>query len=164
MISIGILSDTHLTACTPEFQADACRAFSGCEMIIHAGDLTDTSILEAFAGKIVHAVQGNTCNFMTRQNLPMEKTLTLEGNIIGICHGAGPRASIEERVWNLFPHADCIIFGHTHEPLCTRRGKTLFINPGSFRSTGPFGSPATYAILTVAPEGLQAKIFSLSQS
>jgi putative phosphoesterase len=160
MLTVGILSDTHLTACTPEFLTAVKQAFSDCDTIIHAGDLTDISILAAFGTKTVHAVQGNTCNFMTRQSLPLTKALVLEGHTIGISHGAGPCATIEERVWNLFPEADCIIFGHTHTPLCEKRGGILFINPGSFRSTGPFGAPATYAVLTIDRNGLQADIRS----
>jgi len=164
MITVGILSDTHLTSTTPEFQRAVDRAFAGCSTIIHAGDLTDASILTVFGERPVHAVHGNTCNFATRQSLPQVKILTLEGYTIGINHGAGPCASIEERVWNLFPEADCIVFGHTHIPLCEKRGGILFINPGSFRCTGPFGSPASYAILTVGQNGLQANIRNLPLS
>jgi len=79
-------------------------------------------------------------------------------------NGADYSDLIEERVWNLFPEADCIVFGHTHIPLCEKRGGILFINPGSFRCTGPFGSPASYAILTVGQNGLQANIRNLPLS
>jgi uncharacterized protein len=161
MITIGILADTHISSCTEAFKAQTKRAFSSCDVIIHAGDLTDQSILSAFEGKEIHAVHGNMCNLTTKQSLPYEKLLEISGYSIGICHGAGLTATIEERMWNLFPDADCIIFGHTHTPLCERQGSTLFINPGSFRSTGSYGASATYAILTVDNQGMHAKIYTL---
>ena len=161
MITVGILADTHLSSCTMTFQLQTRKAFSGCDIILHAGDLTDLSILSAFAGKTLHAVQGNMCNITTKQTLPLEKCIEIGGYTIGICHGAGPRDTIEERVWNLFPQADCIIFGHTHAPVCENKGSVLFINPGSFQNSGPYGSPATYAILKLDNNGLQAQIHCL---
>ncbi len=161
MVTIGILADTHISSCTETFNSLTRVAFSTCDIIIHAGDLTDRSILSAFDGKIIHAVHGNMCNLLTKQELPCEKLISISGFSIGICHGAGPVATIEDRLWDLFPTADCIIFGHTHTPLCEKRGKVLFINPGSFRPSGPYGAPGTYAILVIDGKDMHAKIHTL---
>ena len=59
---------------------------------------------------------------------------------------------IELQLWGLFPEADCMIYGHTHRPVCHRQGGVLFINPGIFRATGPYGAPGTYAILEAGNE------------
>ncbi len=162
MITVGILSDTHLGHCTDIFLKNVRRAFADCTVIIHAGDLTDISIFEAFEGKIVHAVHGNMCNTHVQQALPHNKLITLEGIHIGICHGAGLRSTIEDRVWQLFPEADCIVYGHTHHPVCERKGGVLFINPGSFHSSGPYGAPATYALLQIDNSDIKASIHSLA--
>ncbi len=162
MIRVGILSDTHLQANSEPFARQCAAAFAGCDTIIHAGDLTDISILQAFKGKDVHAVCGNMCNRDTRQVLPEAKHIVLAGYSIGITHGAGPRHNIEERVFEQIPAADCIIFGHTHQPVCRRFGSTLLINPGSFSGTGRHGAAGTYALLTIDNNGLSASIHTVT--
>ena len=164
MKRIGILSDTHISSITEHFVRQCDAAFNGCEIIIHAGDLTDVSILSAFKGKEVHAVSGNMCNWITRQTLPEEQIIVIDGYSIGITHGAGPRHNIEDRVFSTFPQVDCIIYGHTHLPCCRKIGTTLLVNPGSFQGTGKFGFAGTYAILHLLENGIQSSIHSLSSS
>lgn len=166
MILVGILSDTHLHAINDSFVRQCTAAFANCSTIIHAGDLTDVTLLGVFKGKDIHAVCGNMCNLTTRQLLPSAKTITLGGYSIGISHGAGPRHTIEERVLDQFPHADCIVFGHTHEAICHRVGTTLLINPGSFSGTGRYGAAGTYALLAIDDTGgapLQAVLHTLPE-
>ncbi len=165
MIHVGILSDTHLNSCSDSFRRQVETVFAQCSIILHAGDLSDISVLEAFHGKEVHAVHGNMCNRESQQLLPNSKLITIGGYRIGLCHGAwGPRHTIEERVWAMFPTADCIVYGHTHHAVCHRVGGVLFINPGTFQSTGPHGAPGTCAILHInehaddRQKGLQAVI------
>jgi len=161
MIRIGIISDTHLSKNTLEFHQNCALAFAGCEAIIHAGDLTDISILAAFSGKDVHAVCGNMCNIATSQLLPQSKTVIFNGFTIGICHGAGPRHNIEERLIEIFPDVDCIVYGHTHLATCHTSGTTLFINPGSFEGTGRYGAAGTYGLLHIEQGNMNATIHQL---
>ena len=67
-------------------------------------------------------------------DVPSERVLEMEGFRILLCHGHtyGVKQSLlsagyaaEEQNLDLF------LFGHTHRPLVDRRGKTLFLNPGS---------------------------------
>ncbi|WP_136795146.1 metallophosphoesterase family protein [Desulfosediminicola ganghwensis] len=161
MIRVGILSDTHLDNCKPAFVETVQNVFSECQVIIHAGDITDISLLDSFVGKDIYAVHGNMCNHKTCTTLPEKRLVSLGGYAIGICHGAGPRHNIEDRMFDLFPLADCIVYGHTHQPVCHRIGKTLIINPGSFQATGRYGAPGTYALLTIAADGLNATLHEL---
>ncbi len=162
MTRIGILSDTHMTATDDFFSRQCAQAFSGCEIILHAGDLCDVSILSAFSGKHVHAVCGNMCNSGTRLALPEKKHIIIDGYSIGLTHGAGPRHNIEERVFGMFSEMSCIVYGHTHIPVCHTIGTTLFINPGSFQSTGKYGAVGTYAILHIDHDGISGTIHSLA--
>ncbi len=164
MIKVGILSDTHLSKSNSQFRKNCAVAFSGCDTIIHAGDLTDISLLSTFAGKEIYGVHGNMCNQSTRRILPEKKIITLKGYSIGICHGAGPRHNIEERLIELFPGADCIVYGHTHIATCHTADKTLFINPGCFQGTGLYGAPGTYGLLYIGPEGLKGVIHELGKN
>lgn len=162
MTKVGILSDTHLHSATTSFQRQCSKAFNGCDVIIHAGDLTDISILHAFSGKEVHAVCGNTCNRFVHQLLPREKLIVIGGYTIAITHGTGPRHNIEDRVFDSFPAADCIIFGHSHSPVCRKIGSTLLLNPGSFQATGRYGTGPSYGLLQIEPTGLTASLHTLS--
>jgi len=152
MITIGILSDTHLTKPTELFRKQAEKCFSGVDIILHAGDLTERSVLDVFSTKEVHAVHGNMCGHSCYNSLPGQKTIQVGGFIIGLAHGAGgPAYNIEERLWNALGPVDCIVYGHTHEPVCHRAGPVLFINPGRFASQPGYG-PGTYALLEVDHE------------
>ena len=142
MITIGVLSDTHLIQPDKGYVEKAKRSFVDADMILHAGDLTSLSVLDAFAGKTVHAVHGNMCGPRTREALPLSKTIEVEQFTIVLTHGAGFYHNTEERLFNEYGPVDCIVYGHTHKPACHRYGPTLMVNPGSFTATG------TYAIIS----------------
>ncbi|MCI5149020.1 MAG: hypothetical protein D3916_06485 [Candidatus Electrothrix sp. MAN1_4] len=61
IIKAGILSDTHLTRPDRDFITATQQCFADCEVIIHAGDLTNISILDIFSDKTVYVVHGNCC-------------------------------------------------------------------------------------------------------
>lgn len=161
MTLIGVLSDTHLQAPDNSFRQRCLAAFSACDLIIHAGDLTDYGILSAFAGKEVIAVSGNMCNYVTQQQLPERRLFSVAGHTIAVTHGAGPRHNIVDRVYSLFPEADCIIYGHTHTAALERIGLTWLLNPGSFQGSGRHGSPASYAIIRIDKSGLHPSLHTL---
>ncbi len=148
-IKAGILSDTHLSRADDVFRQQVELCFADCEVIIHAGDLTDISVLDAFNGRKVYAVHGNLCDASASLALPGEESFELERMTIGLTHGDQLGRDIEDAILTLFPEADCIIYGHTHRPVCHRYGGILVINPGSFRGTGRFGAPGTYAVLEI---------------
>ena len=160
---IGILSDTHLSSCNAAFSRLAGSAFRDCAIIIHAGDITDIRVLDIFSDKILYAVHGNMCSRSVKECLPESVRFSIDGHAIAVCHGAGIRGSIEDGLYERFSDADCIVYGHTHQPARHRYGKILFINPGSFTSTGRFGTPGTYAILESSKNGLDATIHPLPQ-
>ena len=157
MIRAGVLSDTHLARPDSLFTRQVADCFADCDVIIHAGDLTALPVLEAFRGKTVYAVCGNMCGHAARANHPEHLQFALGAFTIGLTHGVRLGADPEHALWRLFPEADCIIYGHTHRPVCHRAGATLFLNPGSFQSTGPHGAPGTFAVLE-AGEELAARI------
>ena len=142
-VRIGILSDTHIAEPNKYFRAlvDAC--FSKVSMIIHAGDLTDIRVLQAFDGKEIHAVHGNMCRQSSYSALPQKKVIRVGNFNIGIIHSVGLSYDFEDLLLNEFDEVDCIVYGHTHMPTCHQAGSVLYINPGSY------GSRGTFAILEV---------------
>jgi len=158
MITIGVLSDTHLIEPDKWFKEKAQHCFADADMILHAGDLTSLSVLDVFAGKTVYAVHGNMCGPKTCQTLPASRIIDVENLKIILTHGVGYMHNTEERLFDAFGPIDCIVYGHTHKPVCHRYGPTLMVNPGSFTATGPYGSSGTYAIITVDHNSMDGKI------
>ena len=160
-VKIGILSDTHLVRPDAEFRRHAALAFAGVDLILHAGDLTDISVLEVFAGQEVHAVHGNMCHASSRNSLPAKKIIPVGSFRIGLLHGMGCRYELDTCLLRQFAEeVDCVVSGHTHVPRWERVGPVLFINPGSFTGTGRYGAPGTFALLEVGKE-LRGGIYSL---
>jgi len=151
-IKAGILSDTHLTQTDDIFKKQVELCFADCDVIIHAGDLTNIAVLDVFNGKTVHAVHGNMCDASAYHALPDKKRIDFKGFSIGLAHGVNLGRDIEVGLINLFADADCIIYGHTHHPVCRRYGHILVINPGTFTGTGRYGAPGTYAVLEAGGE------------
>jgi putative phosphoesterase len=133
-MKIGVLSDTHLgdlKQALPFLQALADRYFNDAELILHAGDLVNPDILMAFAGRTVHAVRGNMD--LGASHLPVRRIVTVGGFRIGLIHGWGAPDTLEERVLREFrgERLDCLVYGHSHQPVCHRRDGLLLFNPGS---------------------------------
>lgn len=160
IVRAGILSDTHLTRPDSRFKRQVRQCFADCDMIIHAGDMTNPSILEVFQGVEVKAVHGNMCGEPVRRLYPANQLFQLGQFTVGLTHGAGLGMDIENRLFDLFPEADCMIYGHTHQASIQRYGDILMINPGSFQATSRFGAPGTYAILE-AGDTLEATIHQI---
>ena len=74
-------------------------------------------------------------DFELRGLLPEKRIVEIMGRRIGVIHGSGSPQGIEDLVMREFEGLDVVIFGHSHVPLETRKGKVLLINPGSFRGT-----------------------------
>ncbi len=157
-LRIGILSDTHLSRLTLEFEERVAHCFKGIPIILHAGDLTELSLLKVFAHRELHAVHGNMCSPASHLYLPTNKTIALGNFRIGLIHRVGNSYDFEDQLVHEFDKVDCIVYGHTHQPVCASRDGILFINPGSFMATSRFGRPGTYAILEITEDSLRATI------
>jgi len=155
MATIGVLSDTHLIEPDKWFREKAELCFADADMILHAGDLTSLSVLEVFAGKTVHAVHGNMCGPKTRNALPASKIIEVGSFRLALVHGVGFMPNIEDRLYDMFAPIDCIVYGHTHRPVCHRYGPTLMLNPGSFTAT------STYGIIKVDRQNMEGRIHTI---
>jgi uncharacterized protein len=134
MVRIGVLSDTHLPDSGEAFaflQELAARHFADVELILHAGDLVAPALLTAFAPCPVYGVRGNMDP--AAPELPLKRIVPVAGLQLGLIHGWGPPAGLLDRIRREFADTplDCLVFGHSHEPLCRREGGLLLFNPGS---------------------------------
>ncbi|HKK01424.1 MAG TPA: metallophosphoesterase family protein [Desulfuromonadales bacterium] len=145
MLRIGVLSDTHLghPGQGMAFLHDlAVRCFDSVDLILHAGDVGDPSVLAALTDVPVYAVKGNTDPVDSA--LPLKQIVVAGGAKIGLIHGWGSVDGLETRVRREFSDTgiECLVYGHSHQPVCHRHHGVLFFNPGSptDRRSAPFHS------------------------
>jgi len=136
---IGVISDTHIPERAGAIPQRALEELSGMDMIIHAGDLISSEVLETLRGicKDVRAVHGNMDPEELKRQLP-EKLVIKAGKFsIGVAHGYGPPKLLIQAMKQLFgsQHVDLVIFGHSHQPESTTDGGVIYFNPGSATDT-----------------------------
>jgi uncharacterized protein len=135
-MKIGVLSDTHLTRVTPALEKIVAECFQDVDLLIHAGDMVGLAVYRFLTALPLEAVQGNMDEYPLREELPVKKTLQLEGFRIGVMHGWGSALGLEERIRREFPDADAIVYGHSHLPANHWSGGQFFFNPGSASGSG----------------------------
>jgi len=130
-VKIGVISDTHLKSYDERLRIIMEDYFGDVSLILHAGDLVDISILDAFDGKEVKAVCGNMDSPEVKKLLPDKLVLDLNGYKVGLIHGWGIPFGIEKKLRGKFDDIDCLIYGHTHRAVNMVKDNVLFFNPGS---------------------------------
>ncbi len=150
-MDVGVISDTHLSA-KIERGAVSCLEtkkpvndleffykmikpyFQGVEVILHAGDIVDLSVIEVLEQfGSVYAVSGNMDPAPVRKSLPEKRIVELNGFRIGLIHGWGYPEGLAGKVQQKFTgeKVDCIVFGHSHHPYDRVENGVLMFNPGS---------------------------------
>ena len=128
---IGVISDTHIPA-FPALPEALWSHFADIEMLIHAGDLSQLSVidkLETIAPVV--AVQGNIEEEEVIRKLPLKREVLVGGCRIGVVHILGNSQNRIKMARQEFPHARCVIFGHSHIPYNQEHDGQLLFNPGS---------------------------------
>lgn len=148
-MKIGVISDTHLRKATPELCELQHTVFADVSLILHAGDLTELEVLDAFSDKEVVAVQGNMDSHAVRNQLPAREVIEIEGFRIGITHGLGNPFGMPRKLAGTFDNVDVIVYGHTHRSDNQVRDGVLFFNPGAFSGGFPFFRGRSVGILTL---------------
>ena len=149
MYVIGLVSDTHVPRRAKALPDTLLQGLQGVDLILHAGDLVASEVLDILGAIApVVAVAGNMDPPDVRAQLGTSRVLTVDKLKIGLIHGDGSRGTTAGRARAAFPHAGCIVFGHSHQPLVERHGKVLLVNPGS--PTDPrYGHRCSYGLLYV---------------
>ena len=135
MISVAIVSDTHMPRGGRHLPAECVERISGADLLLHAGDFSTLPVLrelEAIGPPLV-AVHGNVDTPELRELLPEERVVEVGGARIALRHDAGPRRGRLERMRRRFgERADAVVFGHSHLALEERAADGFQIfNPGS---------------------------------
>ncbi len=132
---ILVVSDTHVPTIAQRLPQKILDEARISDLIIHAGDLVSSSVLEQISRvKRVEAVRGNMDFPKVASTLPLTRVLTLSKWRIGIAHGHEGRGSeTPERALSMFPKGavDCVVYGHSHVARAEEREGVLLFNPGS---------------------------------
>ena len=115
---------------------DRCvELLAAAELIVHTGDFFGVEAYEAIAavGPPLVAVRGNVDEPALAAKLPEEASFEYGGHTIAVVHDAGPKQGRLGRMRRRFPHADAVVFGHSHLPLheSAEDGSLQIFNPGS---------------------------------
>ena len=152
IISIGVISDTHGL-----LRTEAIEALAGSELIIHAGDVGDSDILETLETIApVHVVRGNVDREPWTQRFPMTDLIEAGSCSIYVVHDLYTM-DIDPSAANV----DMVIFGHSHQPSIEQQHGIWLLNPGS---AGPrrFDYPVSVAKVEVQGDQLHVEIVELA--
>jgi uncharacterized protein len=147
--SVGIVADTHVGEVLPSLPPGVAAAFAGCELILHAGDITDLAVLADLERVApVVAVQGDH-DREAGIDLPRDRVVEVAGRRIGLTHGDRNElvqrlaiaqtlvtgrlqlAGFHRDMVRRFRRVDCVVHGHLHLPLQAMVGKVLVVSPGA---------------------------------
>jgi putative phosphoesterase len=162
-MKIGVISDTHIPFAGEDLPDKIYQDFKNVDLILHAGDIVEESLLEKLnkLAKTI-AVKGNMDSHSLKKKLPVKQIIKVKKFKIGLTHGEGTPQGLVDLVKKQFEKdkVDCIVFGHSHAPLCEKRGNMLFLNPGSPTDQifSPFNS---YGILEI-DDKIEGKIVRIN--
>ena len=208
---LGVVADTHVGEYLDELPAELFTALAGCELILHAGDISRPWVLDQLAAIApVVAVRGDH-DRLDGLVLPRSTVVTVAGKRIGLVHGRRTflldlavivvhvlarrklrwRAGLHRALLRSVGPADCIVYGHWHEPDITELDGTLLFSPGAvcpwgsleggrppgrgwqgvadrwvrrYRTQlGPDAMRRNVGILEVGPDGVAARVVPLSK-
>ena len=129
-----LLSDTHLPTRARELPAEVLDRVADADVVVHAGDWTDTAtldLLQSRARRLI-GVHGNNDGPELRARLPEMARAELDGVRLGVVHETGPAQGRERRCAERFGDLDVLVFGHSHIPWdSTAPGGLRLLNPGS---------------------------------
>ncbi len=148
---IWVISDTHGL-----LRPEALEALKGSELILHAGDVGDPSILTALEELApVVAVRGNMDGGELGRSLEGTQGVEVEGYFIYLLHDVD--------TLDLNPGAAgcaAVVFGHSHRPEIREEEGVIFFNPGA-AGHRRFDLPISVGRIQVTSSGLVPEIIEL---
>ena len=145
-INIGVLSDTH-----NQLNQIVIDAFKDCDAILHAGDIGEASVLDNLKQFSPHVfpVRGNNDTehkwdineLSVLEDIPEYLELQFQDQVIGLIHGHqyDPVRIRHDKLRKHFPHANIVVYGHSHRFVCDQEQQPWVINPGAGGYTRTFG-------------------------
>ena len=150
-MKIAVLSDTHVPSAAAELPKNVCSILENADAIIHAGDYQVASVIDELQSIApFYGVCGNMDGGDIRQRLPVRRIIRIGGFAIGVMHGWGSPAGLEDRIRAAFKNdrIDVLVYGHSHRAQNEHKGGMLIFNPGS-PTDNRFAQFQSMGILTI---------------
>lgn len=136
-LKLLIISDTHhridnaidlITRTNPDY-------------VLHLGDMCEdcVQLQKRFPSRIILSVMGNNDYPQRYPDIPYERTFTLDGKKIFMCHGHkyNVKLGIDRLAYKAESiNADIVLYGHTHSKHLEISSGMIIMNPGSTSSYG----------------------------
>ena len=161
---IGLITDTHIPVAAEELPSQVAEAFQGVDLILHAGDVYRTSVLddlERIAPVLAASGDDDPIDTLRDERVKLKHVLQFEGRTLWLVHErpyAFTFASLE-RSGDAAP--DIVVFGHTHAAQVQDYNGVLFVGSGSPTFLNYVRGLGTVGILDITPEEAQASIVKL---
>lgn len=172
---IGLVSDTHIPKVARALPAELIAAFRGVDLILHAGDIYDLSVLddlESIAPVLAARGDDDDAESLADRRVKGKHILKLEGQTLWLVHER-PYAPVSQKwlpTWwesridaeqNKYGKPDIVVFGHEHRTIMQRVHGALFINSGSPTFLNYNQGLGTVGILEIEPGAAEARIIHL---
>lgn len=130
---LAVLADTHIPTKAKDLPSSAWRVVADADLILHAGDVCETSVLDDLSVFAPTRVVMGNCDPPELRDWGAEDTVEIEvgGVRVAMIHDAGRKEGRAARLHRRFPTADVVVFGHSHLPAIERAEGQLLVNPGS---------------------------------
>lgn len=143
---IGLISDTHIPEAREELWPQVFEAFSGVDLILHAGDMHHLRVVDQLNEVApIYVARGDGDDGgggrpVAPQDDRLQSTWSLEidGLRVGIAHvlpipEMPPSMTVGRALTRLFPEQrpDVVIYGDSHVEAVERFDGVLCVNPGS---------------------------------
>jgi hypothetical protein len=138
---IGLVSDTHIPEVEKALPAELIQIFRGVDLILHAGDIFDLSVLdelEKVAPVLAAAGDDDYADTLKDKRVKDRHVLKLDGHTIWLIHQKpyqmltpwwrSREIAMED---NNGVDPDIVIFGHEHCTVLEEVNNILFVNSGS---------------------------------
>ena len=172
---VGLLSDTHIPQAAEALPTELMEAFRGVDLILHAGDIYITSVLddlEHIAPVLAARGDDDWGATLTDNRVQEKHALELEGQILWLIHKrpeslrfpwwvTSLRQSRTSQEQNKYAIPDIVVFGHEHRTVIERLEGILLINPGSPTFLGYRRGLGTVGILEIDSGEADAHIIQL---
>lgn len=180
-MKIGVIGDTHCPTLSPLPPARIDEVFTGLDIILHVGDVSELYVLEGFQETftLTFGVFGEDDSPEVKQYLEEKRVVSFGERRVGMIHGHQFEEQQRMRggLWRIFyrpepgsmadflleqfagEEVDAIIFGHTHQPYVKMHDGILLFNPGA-ALPGRDRRPSV-GILNVGERSITGKIIYL---
>lgn len=167
---IGLISDTHIPHDAKELPPKLKYIFSGVDLILHAGDVCESSVLDGLseiAPVLAARGDGDVGSIVKDDRVKEAHILSIEGLTLWLIH------TYRYDDWSTYemkgkdfwhrsdPPPDVLVHGHTHQAAIAWRGSMLRVAPGSATFPKYENVLGTVGFLTLESGEAEARIIEL---